>query len=158
MKVVIFGNSGSGKSTLAAKLQAQYGLAHLDLDTVAWQPSTRPVRTPLDDSSADISQFIGRHTGWVIEGCYADLLEITLPYATEIIYLNLSVADCITNAKKRPWEPHKYESKQAQDNNLEMLIDWIAKYPLRDDMFSQSAHLNLYKRYEGLKRMQTTNL
>ena len=36
-KILIFGNSGSGKSTLAGKLCAGNGLAHLDLDTLAWQ-------------------------------------------------------------------------------------------------------------------------
>ena len=43
-KVLIFGNSASGKSTLALKLASQYKLAHLDLDTIAWQASKSPTR------------------------------------------------------------------------------------------------------------------
>jgi len=37
-RLVILGNSGSGKSTLAGRLAGAGGLAHLDLDTRAWEP------------------------------------------------------------------------------------------------------------------------
>ena len=92
-----------------------------------------------------------------IEGCYSDLLEIALPKSSEIIYLNLPVEACIANAKARPWEPHKYDSKEAQDANLGMLIDWIAQYTVRNDTFSKSAHEALYKGYKGKKTMYSGN-
>jgi cytidylate kinase len=38
MKILVFGNSGSGKSTYAKSLVAQFGLAHLDLDAIVWEP------------------------------------------------------------------------------------------------------------------------
>ena len=38
-RIVVFGNSGSGKTTLARVLTSQYGLAHLDLDSLAWDSS-----------------------------------------------------------------------------------------------------------------------
>ncbi|WP_415071942.1 AAA family ATPase [Hyphomicrobium sp.] len=41
-RLLIFGNSGSGKSTLARQLAQERGLAHLDLDTLAWQPGMPP--------------------------------------------------------------------------------------------------------------------
>lgn len=154
---MIFGNSGSGKSTLAKEICEAENLSHLDLDTLAWQPTSPPERKPIVESEAGISTFTGSHQGWVIEGCYSDLIEIALPCASEIIFMNLSVEDCIKNAKKRPWEPHKYESKEAQDINLEMLIQWITRYPERDDTCSALAHTRLYNQYEGKKRMHTSN-
>ncbi|MCE9595769.1 MAG: hypothetical protein K8S98_16390 [Planctomycetes bacterium] len=39
MRVLVFGNSGSGKSHLARRLLTEHGLAHLDLDTIAWAPN-----------------------------------------------------------------------------------------------------------------------
>lgn len=36
--ILIVGNSGSGKSTLATRLERELGIAHLDLDTLAWLP------------------------------------------------------------------------------------------------------------------------
>ena len=156
-KILIFGNSGSGKYTLAKKLCSSGSLSHLDLDTLAWQPITPPERKPLKDSERGILSFIESNDNWVIEGCYSDLLEIAAPFSNEIIYMNLPIEICIENAKNRPWEPHKYESKEAQDKNLEMLINWISQYSVRDDTFSAVAHTELYEHYSGNKRMVTRN-
>jgi len=71
--------------------------------------------------------------------------------------MNLPVEACISNARFRPWEPHKYSSKQEQDKNLAMLIDWIAKYEERDDTFSFASHQALFNNYSGKKRMLTSN-
>jgi hypothetical protein len=85
------------------------------------------------------------------------LLELAEPHSNEIIFMNLSIEMCILNAKSRPWEPHKYKSKQAQDNNLNMLIDWISQYTNRDDTFSLLAHQNFYNNYSGKKRIISSN-
>jgi aminoglycoside phosphotransferase len=46
------------------------------------------------------------------------------------VFLNPGVEACVANARLRPWEPHKYASKAAQDANLEMLIAWIRDYAM----------------------------
>jgi adenylate kinase family enzyme len=46
MKVLVFGNSGSGKSTYARALAARKGLAHLDLDSIVWEPGKIAVQRP----------------------------------------------------------------------------------------------------------------
>ncbi|MDN3653361.1 AAA family ATPase [Thalassotalea ponticola] len=157
MKILVFGNSGSGKTTLSTQLAEAHALSHLDLDSLAWLPSTPPERKPLVESANEIKQFMAKNQNWVIEGCYADLLELTVSYATEIIYLDLPIEQCINNAKNRPWEPSKYVSKKAQDANLEMLINWISRYNNRQDCFSRSAHENLYHGYSGKKTLYTCN-
>ena len=156
-KVLIFGNSASGKSTLAKQLAQSENLAHLDLDLLAWQPTNPPTRTPLVDSRKTIEQFIQQHTSWVIEGCYTDLLAIAEAASSEVIFMNLPVAQCIANAKSRPWEPHKYDSKEAQDANLAMLIEWISQYESREDTFSKNAHTEFYQNYLGDKKMLISN-
>ena len=155
--ILVFGNSGSGKSTLAKHLCQTRVLAHLDLDTLAWKPTNTPERKHLNESRKDIEEFINSNKKWVIEGCYTDLLEMVKDSSTEIIFMNLPVEVCISNARARPWEPHKYESKQAQDNNLEMLINWIGQYTERSDTFSYTAHQSFYDNYTGQKKMITQN-
>jgi adenylate kinase family enzyme len=157
-KLLIFGNSASGKSTLAKQLAKSENLAHLDLDLLAWQPTNPPTRTALSESTLAIEYFMQQHNSWVIEGCYSDLLAIAEVQSSEIIFMNLPIDDCIINAKNRPWEPHKYDSKSAQDANLTMLIAWISQYELRDDTFSKSAHLEFYQHYTAAKKMLTSNL
>lgn len=156
-KVVIFGNSGSGKSTLAKELCDTEVLPHLDLDSIAWKPNSPPERRPIAESRSDINAFTDAKESWVIEGCYADLLKLVIPDSTEIVFLNLPIDTCISNARNRPWEPHKYKSKEAQDENLEMLIGWISQYETRNDTFSRSAHQRLFQGYSGKKTMYTSN-
>ncbi|WP_340677417.1 shikimate kinase [Paraglaciecola sp.] len=140
-KILIFGNSGSGKSTLAKRFSIKNCMAHLDLDTIAWQVTSPPIRTPISESAIQINDFITLNDSWVVEGCYSDLLQLVMEEADEIIFLNLSVKDCIKNAKNRPWEPHKYKSKEAQDANLTMLINWISRYPEREKIISLKKHM-----------------
>jgi adenylate kinase family enzyme len=69
-KVIVFGNSGSGKSTLAKKLVSE-GLAHLDLDTIAWDLDPNPIRKVIHESELLIKEFQSKYSSWVIEGCYS---------------------------------------------------------------------------------------
>lgn len=156
-KIIIFGNSASGKTTIAKKICEKYNLAHLDLDILAWLPTNPPQRKPIFDSQVEIIKFMKDNTHWVIEGCYTDLIELVVSESTEAIYMNPSIELCIQNAKNRTWEPHKYESKEAQDANLEMLIEWIKGYSKRTDPFSKTAHKELYKKYPKAKRSISSN-
>lgn len=132
-------------------------MAHLDLDSLAWLPSQPPQRMPLTESKALVDDFTTHNESWVIEGCYSDLLEILEGQATELVFLNLPLEQCLQNASNRPWEPHKYASKEAQDANLEMLLSWIAQYEQRDDVFSLAAHTGFYAGFSGTKTCILSN-
>jgi adenylate kinase family enzyme len=151
MRYLVLGNSGSGKSTLASRLAREKALAHLDLDTLAWQPVTPPERRPTAESAKEIVSFMDAHERWMIEGCYADLLAVPLPRCTRLLFLNPGIDACVANARLRPWEPHKYASREAQDANLGMLIGWIRDYETRSDVFSLRAHRALFDAFTGDK-------
>jgi len=152
VRFVVLGNSGSGKSTLAARLAQKAGLPHLDLDTLAWQPEPPPRRRPVTESARDLTSFMDGNDRWVIEGCYADLINVALPRCTRLVFLNPGIEACVANARARPWEPHKYPSKQAQDAYLEILLGWIREYETRQDVFSLAAHRALFDGFAGDKR------
>jgi adenylate kinase family enzyme len=150
-RTLIIGNSGAGKSTLARRLASEHALAHLDLDTLAWLPQAPPQRRPLADSAVDIAAFTTRHGDWVIEGCYADLIDLALPHCSQLLFLNPGIEACLAHCRARPWEPHKYPSKAAQDANLAMLLDWVRDYVRRDDACSLRQHRELFDRHAGDK-------
>jgi adenylate kinase family enzyme len=156
--VLIIGNSSSGKSTMAKDLSSLDSLTHLDLDTVAWLSSSPPTRKEKSESMALIDSFIQSHQRSVIEGCYGDLIEMVLPYADELIFLDTSKERCIQNAKSRPFEPHKYATKEAQDINLDMLIEWISSYETREDSLSKKYHERVFNEYSGVKRRIKTEV
>ena len=150
-KVVIFGNSGSGKSTLARQYVAEYGLSHLDLDGLAWLDTDPPMRKPVKDSAIEINQFLMTNTRWVIEGCYSDLLDLVIDESSQVVFLNPGIEACIDNCRSRPWEPHKYQTAEEQDKNLDMLLNWVKEYAVRKDEFSLSSHKKLFERFKGKK-------
>ncbi len=150
-RYLLLGNSGSGKSTLATRLARAHGLALLDLDTLAWEPTPPPQRRPVADSTGELRGFLDDRDRWIIEGCYADLLAVPLPHCTRLLLLDPGIEACVANARARPWEPHKYPSRDAQDANLEMLIGWIRAYETRDDVCSRAAHRALFDGFAGDK-------
>lgn len=150
-RILILGNSGSGKSTLAGRLAAERGLEHLDLDTVAWLPTDPPQRRPLPASGSDLEAFTEANQRWVVEGCYADLMELLADRADALVFLDRSIERCQAHARARPFEPHKYPSKEAQDANLPMLLDWIAAYPDREGAMGRPEHARIYEGFPGWK-------
>ena len=157
MRVAIIGNSGSGKSTLADELARRCGLAVLDLDTVAWEPDRIAVARDAAAACADVRAFCDARRDWVVEGCYASLVAESLAFGPTLVFLDPSIEACLAHCRQRPWEPHKYESRQAQDANLEMLVEWISQYEQREDTFSRRAHLALYESFGGKKTILTRN-
>lgn len=156
-KIIIFGNSGSGKSTLAKEYSSKYEIPLLDLDTLAWNKTNPPVRKPLNISEIDINLFINENKNWVIEGGYSDLIALVVNAANKLVFLNPGVEICIENCENRPWEPHKYDSEEKQNKNLNMLLDWVKEYPTRNDEFSLLSHQNLFNSFSGSKIEYNSN-
>ena len=84
MRLLVFGNSGSGKSTLARRLCELHGLVHLDLDSIVWEPGKIAVQRATEDVHADLDRFVAGNESWVVEGCYAELIERALPLDVEM--------------------------------------------------------------------------
>ena len=156
MRIVIIGNSGSGKSVHAKALCERHSLAHLDLDSIVWEPEQIAVQRPLPQVMSDLSTFIGAHAAWVIEGCYGELAKAGLRYCSELIFLNPGLEACLKNNRARPWEPHKYTSRQDQDAMLETLQAWVTSYYQRTDAWSYAAHRALFDAFEGRKIEHTS--
>jgi len=152
-RIVIFGNSGSGKSTLALAWARDFGLPHLDLDEIAWAEPGQ--RRELPERMPELRVFIDTHESWVVEGCYGSLIAGAATRASELVFLNRGIEVCQANCRSRPWEPPKYDSPEAQDQNLAKPLDWVAAYESRTDEFSLQAHRRLFDAFTGRKREVT---
>lgn len=149
--MLIFGNSGSGKSTYARALVAQHDLPHLDLDTIVWEPGRVAVQRPAAAIAASLRTFLDSHDRWVIEGCYGELVQAAAPHCNELVFLDPGREACLANNRQRPWEPHKYATREAQDAMLEPLQAWVSGYYERDDDWSWRRHLALFEAHAGPK-------
>ena len=148
-RIVIIGNSGSGKTTMGDRLAAEHALPHLDLDSLAWE--SPGVRRPLEESIAMMHAFVEANLEWIVEGCYSGLVESILPFATELRFLNPGIDACVRNCRARPFEPHKYASREEQNARLEFLLSWVREYAVRDDEYSLAAHRRLFDAFAGPK-------
>lgn len=158
LRYALLGNSGSGKSTLAKRLAEKHGLPVLDLDTIYWDPVEVTKERPVAERTAALERFLATHEGWIVEGCYADLIGLALRRRPTLIFLNLPEEACRAHARQRPHEPHKFATKAEQDALLEPLLAWISDYYRRDGAMSLRAHRALFDAYEGPKREFTAAL
>lgn len=149
--IAILGNSGSGKSTLCRRLAEAHGAAMLDLDTVAWEPGKIAVARDPAVAARDVQEFCRSHPRWIIEGCYEELVAAVLPLQPWLILHDPGLEQCQANCRARPWEPHKYASREEQDQRLEFLLRWVADYYVRDGAMSLRRHQALFDSYAGPK-------
>lgn len=154
-RFALLGNSGSGKTTLARQLTGDRDISVLDLDTVAWEPDQVAVARPSDLATSDVFRFCRSHESWIVEGCYATLVDASLQFQPWLLVLDPGVDRCRRNCLDRPWEPHKYASKEEQDKGLEFLLNWVEEYYSRDGDMSLQAHKALFDRYTGPKEWLT---
>lgn len=149
--IAIMGNSGSGKTTLAKRLSQSGKISILDLDTIVWSEDVTPSRQPANLIQSKLEQFCQNQSNWIVEGCYGDLIEIVLQWKPQLIFLNPGEAICLRNCRDRPWEPHKYNSLEAQNSYLEYLLEWVSDYYHRTDEMSYVYHRRLFESYSGWK-------
>lgn len=152
MRVAILGNSASGKTTLAKALAAEHSLSVLDLDTIAWTDASPPVRRDKAESERALREFCDSD-GWVIEGCYGDLVRYALQWKPELVLMDVPAEVCALRARGRDWEPDKFASPAAQAASLELLIRWLTGYGTRDGEMSLAGHRAIFEGYDGPKRL-----
>ena len=148
------GNAGAGKSTMARQLIHNRAIPRLSLDEIAWNEGAE--RKPLDESIRELQRFLESNDQWIIEGCYSDLVEVALPFCTELRFLNPGVEVCVEHCKRRPWEPEKFSSQKAQQEMLEQLVQWVREYEIRDDEYGLKRHRKIFADFCGSKKEYTT--
>lgn len=149
MRTILLGNAGAGKTTLARRLLREQPAACLSLDDLAFAEGA--VRRPLVESVAAARDFIDANASWIIEGCYADIIDALLDRCDRLIFLNPGVEACVSHCRARPWEPDKFPSRDEQDQHLEHLVDWVRQYEQRDDEYGLSRHRALFDGFRGDK-------
>lgn len=97
-RIVILGNSGSGKSTLARRIGSALDLPVTHLDELYWRPGWVPA--PPEEFRADVAAAAGTKS-WVIEGNYSRTLDLRLPFADTVLFLDVPRPVCLRRVLMR---------------------------------------------------------
>ena len=133
-RIVVYGPTGSGKTTVAARIAVCLGVHHIELDAIAWLPGW--VMKPLDEYRADISKALNEHNeGWVCDGNYSEVRDLTLPQADTVVWLRLSYRVAFWRVLKRT-VTRAWRREMLWDTNYE---SWRLSFLSRDSLLLYQA-------------------
>lgn len=97
-RILILGSPGSGKTHLAGALSQYLGLPLIRLDDHFWKPG--PVRLPTDEWRARVIG-LTRQPDWIMDGTYEASLDLRLPAAEAIVYIESNRWACLWRVVRR---------------------------------------------------------
>jgi hypothetical protein len=91
-RVLVLGSPGSGKTLLSTFLCGHLGLELIRLDDFFWKPG--PLRMPTDEWRPLVAKLASRPS-WVMDGTYEASLDLRIPAAEAIVYIQSSRWACL---------------------------------------------------------------
>ena len=117
-RVLIIGPCGSGKSTLLRKLGPLLGLPTHHLDRMNWKPGW--IESDRDELRTRIADVVAQER-WLIDGNYGGSLDLRLPRADTIIYLDFPIALCLWRVFRRMMSASRSERPDMTEGCTERL-------------------------------------
>lgn len=129
---MIIGSGGAGKSTLARQLGEILGLPVIHLDAEYWNPGWEP--TPKPEWQETVQRLV-QQDAWIMDGNYGGTMDLRLPIADTVIFLNLPRWLCLWRVVKRRWQYAGTTRPDMAANCPEQLswefLHWVWTYPAR---------------------------
>jgi adenylate kinase family enzyme len=130
-RILILGPSGAGKSTLARRVGARLGFPVVHLDAINWNPGW--VQTERERFRERVAEAAAREM-WVMDGNYTTHLDLRLPRAEAIIWLDLPRYVYFPRAVWRTIRNHGHARDDVGPGcperfELAFFRDWVWTYP-----------------------------
>lgn len=140
-RILVMGPSGVGKSTLARRIGARLALPVVHLDKFNWNPGW--VQTEAALFRQKVAAAVAGDA-WVMDGNYTAHLDLRLPRAEAVIWLDLPRSIYFPRAV---WRSLRNYGRARDDLgpgcpeqfDLSFLTDWVWNYPTR----SRARHAQL---------------
>lgn len=97
-RMLVLGSGASGKTTFSIKLAAKTGLPLFHLDSLFWNPGWKATDSVTWENT--VEALVGKEQ-WIIDGSYGGTLELRIPRADTILFIDIPSWRCIWNIIKR---------------------------------------------------------
>ncbi len=127
-RILILGSVGSGKSTLANRLHGKFCLPVVCLDQYFWKPNWQPTEDPAWRRKVEQ---LSQAEEWFMDGNFLSTLDIRLPRADTIIFLDRNRFVCLCGFLKRIFGKRRHGAIEGcrESLNIKMLIWILWKFP-----------------------------
>jgi len=127
-RVLIIGNPGSGKTTLSVKLSRILNLPVYHLDRYFWRPGW--VKPEYDKWLKILSDLVSQDE-WIIDGNYGNSLDVRLPRADMVVFLDFKTSICLWRIIRRMLSTHGHVRSDMADHCPEKLDLSFVHYVLK---------------------------
>jgi adenylate kinase family enzyme len=132
-RILILGPSGAGKSTLARVIAARLGLPVVHLDAIHWNPGW--VESEVGRFRQRVAE-AAASDAWVMDGNYTTHLDLRLPRAEAVIWLDLPRHIYFPRAVWRSIQNYGRDRDDLgpgcpEQFDLSFLLDWVWNYKTR---------------------------
>lgn len=103
-RILVLGGNGAGKSTLAARIGRIFDLPVIHLDRHFWNPGW--IETEQGAWRKAVTELTARQQ-WVMDGNYHNSLDVRIPVADLIVFLDFPTSVCLFRVIKRRFQYHK---------------------------------------------------
>jgi len=137
----VLGSPGAGKSFLSNFLSRQLGLELVRLDDFFWMPG--PVRMPTDQWRMLVVKLAGR-SSWVMDGTYEASLDLRIPAAEAIVYIQSNRWACLWRVVMR-----RLLARWRHDEStyVQAITPFFVRYVLRFPRLTQPEVFRLIARH-----------
>lgn len=142
-KILIFGSCGAGKSTFAKRLHELLGIEIIHLDQHYWKPNW--TKTESEEWQKRIAEFI-RGEQWIMDGNYRSTMDLRLPQADTVIWLDFPPVVCFYRLFKRRLKNNRVDELDGCRERVTFeLLKWVLwKFPREN-------RKDIIKRLESVK-------
>ncbi|ACB95348.1 AAA family ATPase [Beijerinckia indica] len=132
-RILILGPSGAGKSTLARAIGKRLNIPVVHLDAINWNPGW--VQADTESFRERVAEW-AMQDAWVMDGNYTNHLDLRMPRAEAVIWLDLPRSVYFPRAVWRSIRHYGRERGDVGVGNrerfeLSFLLDWVWTYPKR---------------------------
>lgn len=156
-RILILGSCGAGKSTLAKKLHDILKIEIIHLDQHYWKPDWE--KTESVEWEKKVAELV-KGNQWIIDGNYRSTLDIRLPQADTVIWLDFPPLICFYRIVKRRLKNNRIDELTGCKERISFnLLKWVLwKFPRdnRKDIIKRIAVLRKEKNVFVLKSNKDT--